>query len=90
MGETQALWEHRLLTRLTTIKLAVGILDRRAALSDSDRDLLRLALEASDCLADDILNAGPTEGSQAAGRMGSAPRPRRMDSAVGHPTNFDR
>ena len=57
MRQVQAPLEHRLLTRLTTIKLAVQMLDRRAELSSADRSLLHRALEASDGLALDILQA---------------------------------
>ena len=90
MGKSRALWEHRLLTRLTTIKLAVGILDRRAPLSDSDRNILRFALEASDQLADEILSTERAEENQPSGRTPASLRPRQLDSASGRPVHAER
>jgi signal transduction histidine kinase len=56
MEDPVALRRHRLLTRLTTIKLAVQLLQRKADLSQSERQLVNTALEASDRLAADILD----------------------------------
>jgi signal transduction histidine kinase len=61
MEDPAALWRHRLLTRLTTIKLAVQLLDRKASLSQSERQLINTVLEASDHLAADILNGGESD-----------------------------
>lgn len=54
MGEHRASWEHRVLSRLTTIKLASQLLERRAGLSEEARALVRKAIEATDSLATDI------------------------------------
>jgi len=54
MGEKPTL-PHRLLTRLTAIKLASQMLAREAGLSERQRRLARTVAEAADGLAADLL-----------------------------------
>lgn len=58
MGEKPAL-PHRLLTRLTAIKLASQMLAREAGLSERQRRLARTVVEAADGLAADLLDQQP-------------------------------
>ena len=55
MDSEEAIRQHRFLTRLTIIKLAVQILDREADLTADQRRLLRTAIEATDGLTADLL-----------------------------------
>jgi hypothetical protein len=55
MDSEEAIQQHRFLTRLTIIKLAIQILDREADLTADQRGLLRTAIEAADGLAADLL-----------------------------------
>jgi signal transduction histidine kinase len=53
-GASLSIDHHRLLTRLTTAKLAIQLLERRSDLSPEQRRLVRLAIEAVDGLSADI------------------------------------
>jgi hypothetical protein len=65
MEDASTLRQHRLLTRLTTIKLAVQLLGRKANLSEPERRLVDTALEASDRLAADILDGAASSADSA-------------------------
>jgi hypothetical protein len=69
MRRTLAPWERRVLNRLTTIKLALQILDRTTALSDRQRALAWAALDATDGLMADLVEHWQTE------RGGAPPAP---------------
>lgn len=55
MRDTLAPRDRRLANRLTTIKLALQMLDRKTELSAYQRDLVRSALEATDGLTVELL-----------------------------------
>jgi hypothetical protein len=51
MMQSLAQWDHRLRNRLTAIKLALQLLDRKTELSTHQRALAQQALDATDTLA---------------------------------------
>ncbi len=55
MSKDHELWERHVPDHLTAIKLALQLLGRRADLPEAERALARLALEATDNLAADLL-----------------------------------
>ena len=70
MGEEPARVQRRAVNRLTVLKLAIQMLDRRVGLSDDQRVLVRTALAAADGLAADVLAC-----CEAAGRGEATGRP---------------
>ena len=81
MGDDSKEPQHRRLNYLTVIKLALQMLERKTELSEQQRGLARAALEATDGLAADLLQARRAErGSAAAGRdlMSEPATARRM------------
>ena len=66
MAEDRAVWEHRVCTRLTAVKLAAQMLDRDRELSDRQRHLVRTAIRAVDDLVADLLERWQAERQQAA------------------------
>ena len=62
MDRTPAVWERCVWDRLTTIKLAMQILERRTRLSDYQHDLARTAIEAADSLTAELLARQDGEG----------------------------
>jgi hypothetical protein len=58
INDTRATREHHMLSRLTTIKLALRLVDRHARLGDLDHRLLETALEAVDQLAVSVREQG--------------------------------
>jgi hypothetical protein len=62
MAGSRAEHERRLLNRLTAIKLAQQILERRTALTVRQKWLIRTALEACDDLTHELLAASRAEG----------------------------
>jgi hypothetical protein len=74
MGEKPAL-PHRLLTRLTAIKLASQMLAREAGLSERQRRLARTVVEAADGLAADLLDQQPAPPRQRGNAEGAAKHP---------------
>jgi hypothetical protein len=63
MAENGAVWEHRLFTHLTTIKLANQILERQPGLSAYQCRLVRTAIQAADALTTDLLERPQAPGS---------------------------
>jgi hypothetical protein len=54
MNRNRARWEHRLRSRLTTIKLALQMLRRNPELCRSPGGPAEMALEATDRLTEDV------------------------------------
>ena len=76
MMQHAAVWQHRLFTHLTTIKLANQILERQPGLSVYQCRLVRTAIQAADELTADLLeNLEPSEHGTAPTRLHS----RRQD-----------
>ena len=63
MAENRAVWEHRLFTHLTAIKLANQILERQPGLSAYQCRLVRTAIQAADLLTADLLEHPQAPGS---------------------------
>ena len=61
MGEERSQWERRVFNRVTVIKLAVQLLERRTDLSEQQRDLTRTAIEATDALIGDLVERWQAE-----------------------------
>ena len=82
MMQHAAVWQHRLFTHFTTIKLANQILERQPGLSVYQCRLVRTAIQAADELTADLLenlepsetgstSPGCTPGGRTNGRRGS-------------------
>ena len=64
MSQDHALSEQHVPDHLTAIKLAIQALDRRADLSDGERHLAQMAMDATNRLTADLLqprDTGPTQ-----------------------------
>ena len=64
MPGDRAVWEHRLFTHLTTIKLANQILERQPGLSAYQCRLVRAAIRATDELTADLLERHQAPGGR--------------------------
>ena len=78
---------RRALNRLTTIKLAVQMLERKTELSDVQRRFARTADEAVDGLIRELLGQPRAEGDGAAGRPGPG---RGEQAALDRPRGAER
>ena len=75
--------ERRLLNRVTVIKRALQLLERRAGLSGPQRGLVRAALRAADGLTADLVQEWRAERAPAAGEGGRSPATRETPNARG-------
>ena len=64
MDRDRARWEHRLRTRLTTIKLALQMLRRKPELCGAPDGPAERALEAADAVAADVERMTRERGEQ--------------------------
>ena len=81
MAEHPTERERRLLNRVTVIKLAIQLLDRRTELSEQQRGLVRAALGAADGLTADLVQEWRAERAPAAGEGGRSPAARETPDA---------
>ena len=77
MREDRAEWQRRVSNRVTVIKLAIQLLERRADLPPQQRGLVRTAVQASDALIADLVEQWEAE------RRGSAAEPAPTRSTDG-------
>ena len=68
MGEDRVAWQRRALNRLTVLKLALQLLERKTELTDRQRDLQRMAIGAAVELTTDLLEQWQAERDLAADR----------------------
>ena len=68
MGEDRVARQRRALNRLTVLRLALQLLERKTELSDRQRDLVQMAIGAADELTTDLLDQWQTERDPAADR----------------------
>ena len=81
MAEHSTARERRLLNRVTVIKLALQLLDRRTELSEQQRGLVRAALAAADGLTADLVEGWRAERAPAAEERGRSPATREAPDA---------
>jgi hypothetical protein len=79
MMQSLAQWDHRLRNRLTAIKLALQLLDRKTELSTHQRALAQKALDATETLASELF------GSESVGEPPGAAAPPRRGTGVYNP-----
>ena len=81
MAEHPTERERRLLNRVTVIKLAIQLLDRRTGLSEPQRGLVRAALAAADGLTADLVERWRAERAPTAEEGGRFPATRETPHA---------
>ena len=81
MAEHSTERERRLLNRVTVIKLAIQLLERRTELSEQQRGLVCAALRAADGLTADVVQEWRAEPAPAAGEGGRSAATRETPDA---------